>query len=247
MKIKFNDLWKFISGGVTVLTYQSWFDGYSNKSTAAKFSKEIENMNITINNISDNINKCVNNELKTKLLEYQNDLKLNLNEIKSLHEKFVKSTENITQNKEKITKLFEEYNDQFSKAFESAINKAEELDNSLNSSDTIIKNFIDNTILWEKITEFKEFLSTLSFTELCFIMNISTSIFILTCVVSLLFSFYGNFFIENLSLEKKFPRLSGFIRLRAQLQHSYIIINTILIILGLFFIIYINIITFIHS
>ena len=78
-------------------------------------------------------------------------------------------------------------------------------------------------------------------------MNITTSIFILTCLISILFAIFGNFFIEKLSLEKRFPKLSGIIRLRAKLQHTYIFINSLLIIINLGVMVYFNYLTLIYG
>ena len=78
-------------------------------------------------------------------------------------------------------------------------------------------------------------------------MNITTSIFILTCLISILFAIFGNFFIEKLSLEKRFPKFSNIIKLRIKLQHYYVLINTLFIGLSLIFIIYINTMTFIYG
>lgn len=73
------------------------------------------------------------------------------------------------------------------------------------------------------------------------------SIFIFTCLASIIFAVYGNFLIEKFSLEQKYPKLSSLIRIRVNLQHYYIMINTLFIVLGLIFIVYINFMTFIHG
>lgn len=51
--------------------------------------------------------------------------------------------------------------------------------------------------------EYKEYLASLSNMEICLIINISTSIFILTCILSILFAYSGNYLIEIFELEKK--------------------------------------------
>jgi hypothetical protein len=96
--------------------------------------------------------------------------------------------------------------------------------------------------------DFKEYLSTLSVYELCILTNIFLMIFIFTCLITILFAFYGNYLIEKLSLEggarsKKYPKLSGIIKLRVKLQHYYILTNSLFIFIALVLMGYINIIT----
>nr|YP_010759104.1 hypothetical protein QEO35_mgp15 [Hericium alpestre]WEX32018.1 hypothetical protein [Hericium alpestre] len=233
MKIRIKNLLRYVSGGATIIAYQSWYNGDTNKIAIAKFYKEIENTKILIIDLTTSINNCINTDLRFKLLEQKNELQNLLNKQKELNETFIANAEDITEKNEEANKIFDQFSNQFSEAFNSAIKKAEELENSLNSSDITIKNFMDKNIIWEKINEFKDFVSTLSFTELCFVMNISMSIFIFTCLVSIICSFYGNFLIDKLSLDKIYPKLSSIIKLRVKLQHYYIITNTILIVLGL--------------
>jgi hypothetical protein len=90
------------------------------------------------------------------------------------------------------------------------------------------------------IDKFNEFLSTLSMEQLCFVINITSSLFILSCVFSIFCAQCGNYLIDKFNLESKFPRLSKFIKLRVKFQHYYILINLLLITLTLFFIIHVN-------
>lgn len=60
-------------------------------------------------------------------------------------------------------------------------------------------------------------------------MNIFISIFIFTCLMSIILLFTVKFNVK-LSLDTKYPKLSGLISLRVKLQHSYIIINTMFIV-----------------
>ena len=97
------------------------------------------------------------------------------------------------------------------------------------------------------MNEFKDYLSTLSITEICLVINISSSIFIFTCLVSIIFAVYGNFLIDRLSLEEKYPKLAFVIKLRVKLQNSYIYVNSILIILSVLSLIFVNTMTLINS
>nr|YP_009048501.1 hypothetical protein [Heterobasidion irregulare]AHK09754.1 hypothetical protein [Heterobasidion irregulare] len=246
MKNKFISTWKYVVGGSTVLAYQSWYESYKSTKSAAKLNERLESMEISINDIDVKIDRCIDPELKSKLIVEKGELNNSLENLKTVHEAYIGKSQGVAQNSNESTKLFEEYNDQFHRAFKIVLEKAEEIDKSLNNSSNENK-FIDMNFIWEKITEYKEFLSTLSFTELCLVMNILMSIFIFTCLASIIFAVYGNFLIDKLSLEQKYPKLSSLIRIRVNLQHYYIMINTLFIVLGLIFIVYINFMTFIHG
>ena len=86
-------------------------------------------------------------------------------------------------------------------------------------------------------------MATLSSTDICLVINISSSIFIFTCLVSIIFAVYGNFLIERFSLEERYPKLAFFMRLRVKLQHTYIITNTLFIVIALILMIIVNLIT----
>ena len=59
--------------------------------------------------------------------------------------------------------------------------------------------------------------------------------FILSCLVTILFSVYGNYLIDKLSLEEKYPKLGIFIKLRVKLINYYILINALLIFIVLIY------------
>ena len=149
----------------------------------------------------------------------------------------------MVENSDKSKELFEQYTEQFSNAFKLAENKSEVLEKSIKN----IKNFMEDTPIVNTIEKFKEYLSTLSTIDLCLLMNIFISVFIFTCLVSILLAFYGNYLIEKLSLEEKYQKLSSIIRLRVKLQHYYVIINTIFIVIALILLIYVNVITFLYG
>lgn len=67
-----------------------------------------------------------------------------------------------------------------------------------------------------------------------------------TCLLSIIFAVFANVLINIFDLEKRFPKLSGIIRLRVKLQHSYEIVNTLLIVIGLFLMVYVNAMTLLY-
>ena len=97
------------------------------------------------------------------------------------------------------------------------------------------------------INKFKDYLATLSVTDICLVMNIFISIFIFTCLVSIILAVYGNFLIDKLSLETKYPKLNSIISLRAKLQHTYVITNTLFILVALILMFFVNLITLISG
>ncbi|KAH8836184.1 LAGLIDADG endonuclease, partial (mitochondrion) [Drechmeria coniospora] len=88
-----------------------------------------------------------------------------------------------------------------------------------------------------------DYLSNLSIVEICLVINISSCIFILTCLITILFAIYGNILIDKLNLEEKYPKLASFIKLRVKLLHIYVFINTLLILIALVLMVIINFIT----
>jgi len=152
--------------------------------------------------------------------------------------------EKLTENQEQI--LLQ--NENFRKSLDILINKqssseavGEATSNIMEHVENVTKgnNLIDYNFT-QLIETYKEFLSTLSLEQLCFIINITSSLFILSCVFSIFSAYLGNQLIERFKLENKFPKLSKFIKLRVKFQEYYILTNLLIITLSLFFIIYIN-------
>lgn len=100
--------------------------------------------------------------------------------------------------------------------------------------------FIGNDFLQYIIDTFKHTIADLSLIQLGALSHLLCSIFILTCLFSIVTAIYGNYFIDYLKLEVKYPKLARFIKLRKMFQHYYIILNTCLIVLTLGALIYVN-------
>jgi hypothetical protein len=201
---------------------------------------EITKVNITLTEMEtkiENSNKAV--EEKAKLLKDHADIQSGIQNLGDIHNKYCEKLQGLSKQVEKES-ILKDYNDEFKKAFDKALQKAEELEKSIND---LTKNFMGDNSILQKINEFKDYLATLSSTDICLVINISSSIFILTCLVSIIFAVYGNFLIERLSLEEKYPKLAIFMRLRVKLQHTYIISNTLFIVIALILMIIVNFIT----
>ena len=101
--------------------------------------------------------------------------------------------------------------------------------------------FIDNFEVL--IKNYNEFISNLSTEQLCNLMSITCYSFILICIFQILIIYFGNYLIDYLGLESKYPKIAKFIRIRKMYQDFNILINILLIVLALIFIIYVNFVT----
>nr|BAM29337.1 hypothetical protein [Lentinula edodes] len=244
MRSNFNNIWKYVAGGGTVLGYQAWWDRMSNKSSASQMKSTITNVDAKLDIIKGQIDHCPDSVEKARLLAEYDDVKSGLKNLGGIHNRFFEKAQGLSENSEESKTLFNDYNDKFKAAFDKVSYHAEELEKSVNK---IITKFMDDNSIIQKINEFKDYLATLSSTEICLVMNISISVFILTCLVSIIFAVYGNFLVEKFSLETKYPKLSKIINLRVKLQHLYIITNTLFIVASLILMFFVNLITLMYG
>lgn len=216
----------------------------SNKSSASEMKSTLTSVDEKLDVIKAQIDHCPDTVEKARLLAEYDDVKSGLKNLGGIHNKFFDKAQGLSENSDASKTLFNDYNDQFKAAFDKVSHHAEELEKSVNK---IIKKFMDDNSIIQKINEFKEYLATLSSTELCLVMNIFISVFILTCLISIIFAVYGNFLVDKLSLETKYPKLSRIINLRVKLQHSYIITNTLFIVASLILMFFVNLITLMYG
>ena len=66
------------------------------------------------------------------------------------------------------------------------------------------------------------------------------------CIITIIFSFYGNIIIDKLALEDKFPRVARYISLRKKLMQFYILTNIFYITVVLTLMMYVNFLTFLN-
>lgn len=224
-------MWKYIAGGGTVLGYQAFYDRLASKSKTLEVNNTIKEINNKIDLLQESINKSND---KSDIISINKEivcLKDSLKELIVINNKYSKLlNENATNINSDPNSLFEPYKEEFSKAFDKAKDIADKIEKSSNMSENNINKFNSSgNNLENLINEFNDYLSNLSLTEICLVINIFSYIFILTCIITIIFSVYGNIIINKLSLEKKYPKLSKFITLRVKLQHTYVLINTLLI------------------
>jgi hypothetical protein len=164
---------------------------------------------------------------KLKLIEKVQELTNQLNSMKSIHNKYFKNFEegNISVDSESSINLYNKYKEQIDSTINKANTKAKEIVDILDN--TKEKFMVDNPI-FNLIKKYKKYLASLSAIELCLIINITSCVFIFTCIISILFALSGNYLIDKFSLEQKLPKLSKIIQLRVKFQHYYIFINSVL-------------------
>ena len=246
MKKKIKTIWSYIAGGATVLSYQALYDSIQANKSGVLMKEQLDRMEVSLSNLEKNVSAAkITPEIKVQAGEasHNNNIKNRLHDIQEIHGKIFNNPE-VTSEEERLG-LFKEYWPIFEGKFKQMKEFSSEIDKIFKIEDSDF--FWDNNPIFNLIFEFKEFLSGLSTNEICLVANICSCFFMLSCFISIIFAVYGNFFIEKLSLEKRFPKLSGIIRLRAKLQHTYIFINSLLIIINLGVMVYFNYLTLIYG
>ena len=209
-----------------MLGYQAFYDRMVNKNKSKELDDNITSLHQKIEAYSENINKNKDNaeisELKQKLSELKSQLN-NLCEAPNIDKNYIEKHSAITENANvKSQELFEAYKQEMNEAFKKAKEINDNIDKKSNSLDSPIDKLSGDNYITKLISDFNNYLSNLSLTDICLVINISSCLFILTCLVTILFSVYGNFIIDKFSLEQKYPKLAVIIKLRVKLQHAYV-------------------------
>jgi hypothetical protein len=244
MKLNLNSIWKYVAGGGTVLGYQAFYERMVNKNQTTEFKDAVNSINNKLDLIYEDA--CKNTADKSEILEMKRsfkEFKGSMKELSDIQNNYCKKHAEITDN-ENSKSLFESYKEEFGNAFNKAKEVCDNIDKKYNNSDNSINKLSnDDNYIIKLINEFKDYLSNLSITEICLVINISSCLFILTCLVTILLAVYGNFIINKFSLEEKYPKIAKLVKLRVKLQHTYILVNTLLILVVLILMIIINFIT----
>ena len=192
--------------------------------------------------LASNTTKEENRLISEKLMELNNSL----NQLNGVQKDYLDRFEkgNINPDSQTSFDLYNKHKEIFETSFSKVNDKANEIIEFLEKTKD---KFMDDNPIFNLINEFKEYLNSLSAMEICLIINISSCVFIFTCLISILFAFSGYYLIEKFSLEQKFTKLSKIIQLRVKFQRYYIIINLVFIILAIFSLIFINTITLING
>ena len=247
------DVTKVLSGGASTLSLYTWYESLNQPTiknihdTLIEYNKKLDD---TLNGTESSlILKNKTTSIALELEEYINSLKNTYNKYYLDNEEFINCSAAAGDSKGKtLEAITQEQNNQYAvgelgRLISKTITKSEELLKLITETD-ISKNFIGDLNLLELYNDFQAYLQTLSTYQLCILFNITTIIFIMTCLITIIFSFYGDFFITKLKLEEKYPKIAGFIRLRRLFVHFYLLTNTIFITLALSVMMFVNCVTF---
>lgn len=248
----FNQAWKYFAGGATILAYEAWIDQMKSSKRAFELKNEInsnsnfESVKNQISKLQEEFSSSLDSETKNELNDKINELTNQLISMKGVHnsyfDKFVKG--NVSSDPEASVCFHEKYKTQIDEAFNKVNNKAKEISDILNNTKD---KFMGNNSIFDVINDFREYLASLSAMEICLIINITTSVFILTCIISIFLASSGNYLIDKFSLEKNLPKLRKIIQLRVKFQRYYIFINSAFIVLAILSLIFVNTITLING
>jgi hypothetical protein len=230
--------------GGTVLAYQAFIDRMVNKQRTIELNEALNGINNKVDLICENVCKnTANNSDTTEVQGSLKEFKASMKDLSDIHNNYCKKVGEMSSN-ENPQSLFESYKEEFHRAFNKAKSISDNIEKKYNNSDNSINKLSnDDNYIINLINEFKDYLSNLSITEICLVINISSSLFILACLVSILLGVYGNFLLNKLSLEEKYPKIAKLVKLRVKLQHTYVLVNTLLILVVLILMIIINFIT----
>ena len=246
----FNQAWKYFAGGATVLAYSAWFERIKTPQKTLEFKNEIHSQFESVQHkiselkvqISESLDEDTNNQLTEKITE----LTSYLTNLKSIHNKYFQKFEegNISVDSDSSLSLYTKYKEQIDKTFNQANTKAQEIVDILDNKKD---KFLGDNPIFNIIKDFKEYLASLSVMEICLVINITSCVFIITCIISILFAISGNYLIDKLSLEHKFPKLSKIIQFRVKFQYYYIVVNSVFIIITILSLIFVNTFTLING
>ena len=107
-------------------------------------------------------------------------------------------------------------------------------------SEGLNKNFIDNF----NLDFFTTYLDSLPLLQEAALLHILLFIIIIITLINIFASLFANELLNYFDLEKKFPSISGFLKLRAKFQKYYLIWNVIILFVFCLFGIGINILIF---
>lgn len=197
-----------------------------------------------LSKLEDQLSSSIDEKTKNQIMEKIKELSSDLNNMKAIHISYFSNFEKGNINADPESSLnpseYNKYKEQIDNTFNKANTKANEIVDILNK-----ENFMENNPIFKIITDYKEYLATLSTIEICLIINITSCVFIFTCIITILLSISGNYLINKFSLEQKLPKLSKIIQLRVKFQNYYVFINAVFIIIAIISLIFVNIITLI--
>src|SRR3979411_440646 len=218
---------KAISGLASIVSLHS----YLKNITDTTLQENLKNSNNKVKILEEKINNNQIDDLKNEVIKNKLELlKINLNEC---HKNASKEIDLLTE--------VDKNNSTYKNDIEYHVNNyIKENEKAQNFIDDFISHFIDKNkfigdINWiENIKLFNnnlnKYISQLNFEQLGAFVHLSTSIFMLFCLLSIITIIYSDFLINYFKLEDKYPKLSRILKIRKMFQQYYLFINFIFII-----------------
>lgn len=248
-KKSLKDCGRILTGLTTVLGAHSYFANRNATEQLTTIQKGITKFDSGVSKVIEEesiVSENIKNKIISNVLELHDDLK---NLKKTVFDKYLNqpkpsagSNENITSELQRML-TDQSYNkEEAGKLISKIVNKNQDTLNLL--LDMNSNKFTGDINILDLIYDFKLYLNTLSLQELCLLINMSTIIFVILCLLTIIYSFYGDLLITKLRLEERLPKLAGIIRLRRKFLQFSLLFNILLITLALILMFVINFLTF---
>ncbi|SRR5882762_2028791 len=221
-----------VASAASIAGYYSQYTDELLKKNFVKIQKENEILRDQINEFK--MDELKNELAKSKVETLRSSLEICNNKISNEVEQINKLEAN---NKELLEPHLKNINKEGDN-INSTINEIIEIFNDLSNKFFGDSNLIEKFKLF--INKWNDFISSLNLEQVGLVAHITTSIFIIVCLLNILSVLMSDFLIKYFELEKKFPKLSIFLQLRRKFQTFYLILNFFLIFITLITLIYID-------
>lgn len=151
-----------------------------------------------------------------RLIEVQESTKILQDKLDTVNSKLNSNTFNIGETKEFLVTDKDYLNSELIKLDETKNNSIKELQNFINNSDMF-------SYLNDLLDIYRNFTNQLDLPQLVALFNIIGYITILSTLFSITTVLIGDFLIDKLKLEIKYPKLARFIKLKQTLNKGYLI------------------------
>lgn len=245
-----NTAGKWTTIGLGYMTIESYFNGKINSAKQKSLDLEIE-VNKELKQKLDTLldSQLETESLKAKLLSGFDELtqlkQANTTDLETLNKKISALSENqiLTENNEAINAVnsMSYYMDELTVRISKENTTLEQLLENLKKSIDSGHKFID---IDSYISSYRDFLSTLTIEQTGALANIFCGIVIFFCLITLNSIFFSDILLTYFKLEEKYPKIARFIKIRRQFQKFYFIVNSLIILITILAVIFINILSF---
>jgi len=225
-------LFTSVVSAATIAGYYSQYNDESLKKNFVKIQKENEILRNQINDLK--LDELKNELAKSKVETLRSSLEICNNKISNEVEQINKLEANNNELLEPHLKNINKEDDNIN----STINEIIEIFNDRSNKFFGDSNLIEKFKLF--INKWNDFISSLNLEQVGLVAHITTSIFIIVCLLNILSVLMSDFLIKYFELEIKFPKLSIFLQLRRKFKTYYLILNFLLIFITLITLIYID-------